>query len=249
MIPTELQRLILMVALAATGYLLILAWTDDYGESAQRTVVSDRLDLGPDAGPNAGTVNLNGSGNGAPSGAISDIPAGDLSVAAADSDMPDASLVLPQGAPNSASGSDSPAAGIPGSKPTGIADSRIVKVYTDSLEVWIDLLGGDIVRARLPKFPVTLEQPDEAFTLLDRSGGRTYIAQSGLIGPTGLDKGGKRPLFAADAPEYRVESGADKALVLTAQHNGVGVEKTFLFSSDNYAVAVSYTHLTPPTKA
>ena len=240
MIPTELQRLILMVALAATGYLLILAWTDDYGESAQRTVVSDRLDLGPETGPNSGTVNLNDSGIGASAGTVSDMPGADLSVSAADSDMPDASLALPQGAPNSATGADSVANSAPGSKPAGITESRLVKVYTDSLEIWIDLLGGDIVRARLPKFPVTLEQPDEAFTLLDRSGGRTYIAQSGLIGVNGLDKGGKRPLFSADAPEYRVEAGANKALVLTAQHNGVGVEKTFLFSSDSYAVEISY---------
>ncbi len=234
MIPTELQRLILMVALAATGYLLILAWTDDYGESAQRTVVSDSVDLGPSTGSEAGVGSPNGSATAV--GAGSDMPDADLIALETDSDVPDASLILPSGTPNSAPGSN----GATGTKPTGIADTRLVKVYTDSLEVWIDLRGGDIVRARLPKFPVTLEQPDEAFTLLDRSDGRTYIAQSGLIGPNGLDKGGKRPLFTADASEYRVESGTDKALVLSAQDNGVGVEKTFLFSSDSYSVDVSY---------
>jgi len=227
MIPTELQRLILMVALAATGYLLILAWTDDYGEAAQRTVVSDRLDLGPEGAASAGTVPLTAAESG------SDLPAADLAVGAPDSDMPDASLALPQGAANSAVTTQ-------GAKPAGIADSRLVKVYTDSLEVWLDLRGGDIVRTRLPKFPVTLEQPDEAFTLLDRSGGRTYIAQSGLIGPTGTDNSGARPVFTADAVEYRVAGNETKTVVLTAQHNGVGVEKTFLFSGDSYAIDVSY---------
>ena len=226
MIPTELQRLILMIGLAATGYLMILAWTDDYGEAAQRTVISERPDLGPDAGPNAGAAPVSGAA------LNSDLPGADLSVTATDSDVPDASLALPQGA--------TPAATPQNTRPSGVANARLVKVYTDTLEVWLDLRGGDIVRARLPKFPVTLEQPDEAFTLLDRSGDRTYIAQSGLIGRTGLDKGSERPLFTTDATEYRLTGETRQAVVLSTQHNGVGVEKTFLFQGDTYSVDVSY---------
>jgi len=226
MIPTELQRLILMIALAATGYLLILAWTDDYGEATQRTVVSDNLDLGPDVGIDSSTNPVSGAD------LTADLPARDLSVGAVDSDLPDASLALPQDAPT--------ADGRPAADSTSIGEgaSRLVKVYTDSLEVWLDLRGGDIVRTRLPKFPITLEQPDEAFTLLDRSGGRTYVAQSGLIGLD--DKAAERPLFTADATAYRVEAGASKSVVLSAQHNGVDVEKTFLFKSDSYTIDVSY---------
>ena len=216
MIPTELQRLILMVALAATGYLLIVAWNKDYGAATQVTQVSAAPDL---------------PGVSATVAPIADAPAlGDVVPAAADSDVPDASLVMPgRAAPSQ-------------SAPVGAAtEARLVKVETDSLEVWIDLRGGDIVRVRLPRYPVSLEQADEAFTLLDRSGGRTYIAQSGLIGPTGLDKGKERPLFRTDKTEYRVAPGESGRVVLAADHNGVGVEKVFLFKSDSYTIDVSYT--------
>ena len=215
MIPTELQRLILMVALAATGYLLIVAWNKDYGAATQVTQVSAAPDL-PGVSRTAAPV--------------ADAPAlGDLVPDAADSDVPDASLVMPgRAAANE-------------STPVGATtEARLVKVETDSLEVWIDLRGGDIVRARLPRYPVSLEQSDEAFTLLDRSGGRTYIAQSGLIGPTGLDKGKERPLFRTDQTEYRVAAGESGRVVLAARHNGVGVEKVFLFKSDSYTIDVSY---------
>ena len=30
MLPTEVQRILLLIGLAATGYLLILAWNDDF---------------------------------------------------------------------------------------------------------------------------------------------------------------------------------------------------------------------------
>lgn len=223
MIPTELQRLILMVALAATGYLLVLAWTDDYSDAATQTSVAASPDLGIDApGELAASGSLDSSGSDVPGMGIS----GDGAI---DSDMPDASLALPAGAvaPQPAQAS-------------GVSSDRLIKVFTDSLEVWIDLKGGDIVRTRLPKYPVTLEQPDEAFTLLDRSGGRTYIAQSGLIGRNGLDKGRERPLFSADSAEYRLSGDDTRAVVLRTQTNGVSAEKTFLFTGDGYTIDVSY---------
>ncbi len=225
MIPTELQRLILMVALAATGYLMILAWSDDYGEAAQRSVVAASPDLDSN-----GSADITGAGSFGAEIQADDVP--DAQGLALDSDMPDDSLALPPG-----SSAPSPVS------PKAVGDaatSRLVKVFTDNLEVWLDLRGGDIVRTRLPKYPVTLEQPDEAFTLLDRSGGRTYIAQSGLIGRTGLDKGGKRPLFETGSSEYRVTGEDTMSVVLRAQHNGVGVEKIFLFSGNSYTIDVSY---------
>ena len=41
MFPAEVQRIILLVALAATGYLLILAWNEDYIQNAEPTRYSD----------------------------------------------------------------------------------------------------------------------------------------------------------------------------------------------------------------
>lgn len=221
MIPTELQRLILMVALAATGYLLILAWTDDYGDQATRNRVA--------AAPDAAGTNLQGdgtNGNVPPAvGGNSDLPTiAPVGAASGDSDVPDASLLVPQGS-----------APVQSSAPTGVAGNQLIKVFSDTLEVWLDLNGGDIVRTRLPQYPVTLDQPDEAFTLLDRSGGRTYIAQSGLLG---LDKGGARPVFTASSQEFRVTG--ETPVVLTTTVNGLTVEKIYGFTEGSYAIDVAY---------
>ncbi len=216
MIPTELQRLILMIALAATGYLLILAWTDDYGDQATRNRVAATPDL---VSSDTGLPPVNGTNAG------SDLPSlAPVNAATSDSDVPDASLLVPQG-----STTPEPRAA------TSTGNKQLVKVFSDTLEVWLDMNGGDIVRTRLPQYPVTLDEPDEAFTLLDRSGGRTYIAQSGLLG---LDKGGARPVFTASAPEIKVTG--ETPVVLNTTVNGLGVEKIYRFTEGSYAIDVSY---------
>ena len=223
MIPTELQRLILMIALAATGYLMILAWTDDYGEEATRSRVSDAPDLS--ASMIAAPANSAVSGNGFELPPVESVNVAGVSGLAGSSDVPDVSLLGPA--------SSTLATGVPA--PDVPANNRLVKVYTDTLEVWLDLNGGDIVRTRLPQYPVNLDEPDEAFTLLDRSGGRTYIAQSGLLG---LDKGNARPLFTANAQEYDI-SGSE-SVVLRTNIDGLKVEKIFRFTQGSYAIDVSY---------
>jgi YidC/Oxa1 family membrane protein insertase len=82
----------------------------------------------------------------------------------------------------------------PASEPVASDPGRIVSVYTDTLEVAIDLEGGDIVEVALPRFRAELDDPNTPFLLLENSGRRTYIAQSGLIGPDGIDRGGARTL-------------------------------------------------------
>ena len=63
--------------------------------------------------------------------------------------------------------------------------SRLVDIKTDVLEVQIDLMGGDITRVALPTYPASLEAPDIPFLLVNPR--NKYVAQSGLIGPSGTD--------------------------------------------------------------
>ena len=65
-------------------------------------------------------------------------------------------------------------------RPRLMPTDRFVKVTTDTMEVWIDRLGGDIVRVQLPRYPVSIEKPNDPFLLLDRRPDHVYIAQSGL---------------------------------------------------------------------
>ena len=68
---------------------------------------------------------------------------------------------------------------------SAIDDDSIV-VRTPSVDITIALTGGDITQILLKDYPVSLKNPDQPIALLDDAL-RTYIAQSGLVGPDGPD--------------------------------------------------------------
>jgi YidC/Oxa1 family membrane protein insertase len=118
---------------------------------------------------------------------------------------------------------------------------RIIQVYTDVLQLAIDLQGGDIVELALPEHLAELGKTDSPFVLLERNDTRTYIAQSGLIGADGIDGGG-RPTFSTDLSRFALEDGEDSLTVNLAYpaENGVKVTKRFTFRRGNYLVDVDY---------
>jgi len=208
MLPAEIQRIVLLIGLAATGYLMILAWNDDYVHR-------------PDAGTYAAAPEPQQADTQSQAEAISGPePTGE-------SDVPDASLIA------------GPAPSAP--KPVAASDtgSRLVRVSTDVFRIWIDRLGGDLVRVELPEYPVSLEQPDTPYLLLDNSGGHTYIAQSGLIGPDGTDSNG-RPLFQTASDSYELTGDGPLTVTLTADVDGKQVEKTYEFRRGDYLFDVRY---------
>ena len=50
MLPTEVQRILLLIGLAATGYLMILAWNDDFMKSTVVEEYASEPELAPIAG-------------------------------------------------------------------------------------------------------------------------------------------------------------------------------------------------------
>lgn len=216
MFAPEVQRIVLLIGLAAAGYLLILAWNEDYMQPSAPALPAEAPQLSD--GPAAPEI--------VPGVAAGDAPAGST---AAESDIPDASLI----------GTRSPEEAGSATVSETVPD-RLVRVTTPTQDVWIDRHGGDVLRVRLPTYPVTLDQPDRPFNLLDVGNGRVYMAQSGLIGPDGLDSGTDRPLFNAGTDHYEVGPGETFDLVLIANHHGVSVEKVFTFNGDDYLIDVVY---------
>lgn len=203
MLPPEIQRVVLLIGMAATAYLLILAWNEDMEAAKVPTVYSDAplmVQEEPVAALNAVEADEFASEN-------SDIPPA----------TPSDSFVV--------------------SEPVDLS-SRLVKVETPALLVWIDLKGGDIVRVQLPTYPVTLEEPDTPFLLMDQSATRTYIAQSALIGADGIDRSGERPLYSAPSTNLVLNDGGELTLQTTV--DGVKVTKTFVFEADSHLIDVRY---------
>jgi YidC/Oxa1 family membrane protein insertase len=196
MLTAEMQRVLLLVALAVTAYMLILAWNDDYIKA-------------PVAPPTVSEPVVDRAGAVAPS--IRDVPESTAS-------RPRTDAQAPQTDP--------------------AASTVLVHVTTGSMQLWIDKLGGDIVRVRLPRFPVSIEEPNEPFQLLDLGAGQIYVAQSGLIGPNGPDAGEHRPVYAVERNEFDLTNGGE--VVLTTVDNGVEIRKIFSFTADEYVVGLSY---------
>lgn len=121
-------------------------------------------------------------------------------------------------------------------KPT---KNHYVVVRTDVLDITIDLLGGDIVRVALPAYPAMLDTPDVPFLLVDPR--NSYSAQSGLIGPDGIDKSGDRPLFTSHFKRYDLDDGELLNVDLFYRsESGVDITKQFVFRKKDYLVDVSY---------
>ena len=130
---------------------------------------------------------------------------------------------------------------VPAAQPIAAAQSsnRIVEVKTDTLDLRIDLLGGDVVSADLLKFPVE-QGSDIPYSLL-RSGNGLYVAQSGLIGAQGPDASSSgRPVYNAQSDYYEM-TGDTLVIPLTWKNNqGLSITKTFTFTKGQYDVNVSY---------
>lgn len=183
MLPAEIQRIVLLICLAATGYLLILAWNEDMQDTRDAEYYASEPDV-------------------IASSSASDDVANDVPI-----------NVQPQQESGDIPALPSPEFGRERTVEMETNRGRLITVTTPSLKVWIDREGGDVVRVLLPKFPVQIDRPDVPFVLLDQSQQRTYIAQSGLIGADGTDRSGERPLYVTNKTDFKIDQGETEVVL------------------------------------
>ena len=120
-------------------------------------------------------------------------------------------------------------------------DSETFKLSTDALDLVVSADGGDVVSASLPKFPVRLDTPDQPFRLLENNNLRRYVAQSGLIGPDGIDASGNRARYASQGVTNNGDGSHTLTLAWTGNDPlGMQVYKRFTAHDDRYDVDVSF---------
>lgn len=223
--PTEVTRYILLAGLLVVAYLLVLAWNEDFGSAARP---ADAVAAAADP--------------------LTDVPSG--------VELPNAMQPLPEGrGGEGAEGPEGPEGDVP--SVTGLDVPRLedetaaidverdglIRVRSDVLNLWIERRGGDLVKATLPTYPVSLDAPDVPFTLLDRQPAFTYVAQSGLAGPDGVDgRPAGRPLYSSPRDEYVLEPGMDTLIVpLTyVDDRGVTWTKRFTLQRGDFEVRLDY---------
>lgn len=118
-----------------------------------------------------------------------------------------------------------------------LATGEAVEVVTDLIRVEISTAGGDLRRLEL------LKQGDnddlkKPFQLLGEANGRSYFAQSGLIGE-GLPN--HKSTWVPREKAYRLADGADVVEVkLDAAGGGVRVTKIYRFHRSSYLIEVDH---------
>lgn len=121
------------------------------------------------------------------------------------------------------------------------AKAKTITVSTDVLTLSIDTLGGDVVSAKLNQYSEELNSP-ESFVLLQNTQGHQFIAQSGLVGPQGIDvTSNNRPAYQVSADSFTLAEGQDELHIpMTYQANGIDYTKTFILKRGSYAVDVVF---------
>ena len=185
----DFQRILILLGLAITTYMLILAWIEDYGSGRIESESADAIST-----PNTDILtNINSIPSASQNGPFSEASVDFLPL---DSIKPEPVLGTTSDVMDLQSNSQ---------------NARYVTVTTDVLNLLIDTVGGDIVKASLKKFPVAIDQPDSPFVLMDPR--NAYAAQSGLIGPNGTDTAAGRPIFTVAQSQYELSSNEDQIQV------------------------------------
>ncbi|WP_261882313.1 membrane protein insertase YidC [Vibrio pelagius] len=125
--------------------------------------------------------------------------------------------------------------------PGQVASAKAITVTTDVLTLSIDTVGGDVVSASLNDYSAEYDSED-SFILLKNEPGHQFIAQSGLVGPQGIDLSStNRPSYTVSADSFTLADGQDELRIpMTYQANGLDYTKTFIFKRGSYAIDVEY---------
>ena len=122
-----------------------------------------------------------------------------------------------------------------------VASAKTITVTTDVLTLSIDTVGGDVVQANLNDYSAEFDSED-TFVLLKNEPGHQFIAQSGLVGPQGIDLSStNRPSYTVSADSFTLAEGQDELRIpMTYQANGLDYTKTFVLKRGSYAIDVEY---------
>ncbi|NVC64828.1 membrane protein insertase YidC [Vibrio sp. 05-20-BW147] len=125
--------------------------------------------------------------------------------------------------------------------PAQQASAKLITVTTDVLTLSIDTVGGDVVAADLNQYSAEMNSAN-AFELLKDTQGHQFIAQSGLVGPQGIDlSSANRPSYQVGADSFTLADDQNELRIpMTYQANGLEYTKTFILKRGSYAIDVEF---------
>ncbi|ASQ44578.1 membrane protein insertase YidC [Legionella clemsonensis] len=125
---------------------------------------------------------------------------------------------------------------------SGKTSSETIQVKTDVLNLRIDLTHGDIVRAQLLDYPVSIEEKDKPITILHDQANQRYVANSSLFVTSGQEVKNINFDFSSTQQKYELTEG-ENTLTVTLNGrtaDGLNVKKQFIFTRGSYLIEVNY---------
>jgi YidC/Oxa1 family membrane protein insertase len=126
-------------------------------------------------------------------------------------------------------------------EPSVQAEAPKVRVRTDVLDVDVGLVGGELQRADLPRYP-KVKGGREPVRLLNRDSPDTqFVVQSGLTSSDGSKHPTHLERFASERSEYALGQADELRVPLTWRNpEGVEVTKTYVFRRGSYRIDLEY---------
>jgi YidC/Oxa1 family membrane protein insertase len=121
------------------------------------------------------------------------------------------------------------------------SEGERVTIYTDEVVAQIDTAGGGLRVLQLRQYPVSLEQPDQPFTLLSNRTEHWFVAQVALHAPEGPAPG-LDAVWKVASNEYRLAEGQNTLQVpLSWESEGLKVTRTYTFTRNSFVIGVNQT--------
>lgn len=147
---------------------------------------------------------------------------------------------------SSSSGSDgsiptAPIAGVQLMEEQDLAGAKTVSISTDVLNMSLNSKGADLVTIDLPKYPISLEEPDSPIRLVGLTKERYMGIQTGLQASEGSAPNHLSE-YTLTADTYELKEG-DTSLEIDAHwsEEGIDVVKLWQFQRDSYGYKVQFT--------
>lgn len=126
--------------------------------------------------------------------------------------------------------------------PTLLPAASPITINTDVFSLNIDMQQGDIVGAKLLKFPVRVEDPHNPIALLYDNSQQNYVAKSNLVVRKADDTEIMNVIYTSSKNNYVLENGQNNLIVtLNGETNtGLKIKKEFTFTRGSYLISVRY---------
>ena len=115
--------------------------------------------------------------------------------------------------------------------------SKNITVNTDVLSVKINLLGGNLVDAKLLQYPVSLQDKNNPVQILNSDNTKLYLAQSGLS-VASQKNAAEKISFQSSQSDYNLKNGQDILIVILngKTENNIAIQKIYTFTRNHYTI-------------